>query len=76
MATINKLRANYYIDQVNVRCVYLLNLISKEGYFPDGMQKLIDMDQAKKVIDIDRDEVLMSIGDLETALKELRKLIE
>lgn len=80
MSRIREVRALYYKDQIKGRSSYLIDLISGKGCLSEAelneISKGHDESKFEKSISIDQDEVLMAIGDLETALKELRKLVK
>lgn len=80
MSTIKEERAVYYRDQIKGRSTYLIDLISKDSFYfeidADAISKGHNPSNFSKQIRVDQDEVLMAIGDLETALKELRKLVK
>lgn len=73
MAAVKKVRLDYYAEQIKSRHDYLLSLIVKDQ---DSLCKIMDEVGLVDAVDIDQDEVLVTIGDLQSVLKELRELIK
>lgn len=73
MSTVKKVRLDFYAEQINSRYNYLAGLIVKDA---EDVYKELDNGELVESVNVDQDEVLITIGDLQTALKELRELIK